>query len=125
MSSTNSRREFAYQLIRYVPDIVRNEFVNIGVILRDCLPQHEREQEIDLRFTRDWRRVRCFNQNADIALLKETEADLRGLMQGDRDGQAMEILDSFSLNLQVTEPKVYLAENLSSGLDELMRVYVD
>ncbi len=29
------KREFEYYVLRYVPDVVREEFVNVGVILRE------------------------------------------------------------------------------------------
>ncbi len=35
MSDTNDRRTCEFQLLRYVPDAVRNEYVHIGVILRE------------------------------------------------------------------------------------------
>ena len=125
MNIVNLRREFRFQLIRYVPDPVRNEFVNIGVLLRGCRSEHDPDQGADLRFTRDWRRVQCIDPDADIALLEDMEADLRSAIQNDSDGQVMKIVDSFALNIQTTEPKAYLAESLSAGLDELMRLYVD
>ena len=38
----------------------------------------------------------------------------------------MRMLDeSLSLNVQMTEPKAYLAESLPAGMEELMRLYVD
>ena len=35
MNGINPRRECEFQLLRYVPDAVRNEYVHIGVILRE------------------------------------------------------------------------------------------
>ena len=35
MRSVNDRRACEFQLLRYVPDAVRNEYVHIGVILRE------------------------------------------------------------------------------------------
>ena len=38
----------------------------------------------------------------------------------------MQILDeSLWLNVQMTEPKAYLAESLAAGMEELMRLYVE
>ncbi len=44
-----------FSLIRYVPDAVKNEFVNIGVMLREAA----RPEAAQVRFTKDWARVRC------------------------------------------------------------------
>src|ERR1700690_2061246 len=60
-------------LLRYVPNVVKEEFVNIGVVLLE-----EGESGFTgVRFTRDWRRARCFDPDADIELLESYEADLQ------------------------------------------------
>jgi hypothetical protein len=120
-----SRLQCAFQLVRYVPDPVRNEYVHIGVLLRD------EGGQLNLKFTRDWRRVRCLDPDADTALLESMENELRqrlaaeaALPQDDR--KFTRILDeSMSLNVQITEPKACLAESLAAGMEELMRMYVD
>jgi len=122
MTSSNQRRSCKFQLLRYVPDAVRNEYVHIGVILRE---QSGREPAA-VRFTRDWRRVRCMDPEADIGLLESMEGELRRRLEGDPEGRGMRLLDeSLSLNLQMTEPKAYLAESLPAGMEELMRLYVE
>ena len=73
MNSQHQRRACEFQLLRYVPDAVRNEFVHIGVILRE---QGGREP-VQIRFTRDWRRVRCIDPDADTALLEGMESELK------------------------------------------------
>ncbi|HEX4758261.1 MAG TPA: DUF3037 domain-containing protein [Terracidiphilus sp.] len=122
MSDANDRRTCEFQLLRYVPDAVRNEYVHIGVILRE---QGSREAA-QVRFTRDWRRVRCLDPEADTALLEGMESELRRRFQAEPDGNLMRLLsESLSLNVQMTEPKAYLAESLPAGLEELMRLYVE
>ena len=64
MDSGTQRRMCEFQLLRYVPDAVRNEYVTIGAILREQGSSHA-----EVRFTRDWRRVRCLDPHADTALL--------------------------------------------------------
>jgi hypothetical protein len=122
MNSGNQRRTCEFQLLRYVPDAVRNEYVHIGVILRE---QGSRGPA-DVRFTRDWRRVRCLDPEADTALLEGMESELRRRFQSEPDGNLMRLLsESLSLNVQLTEPKAYLAESLPAGMEELMRLYVE
>jgi hypothetical protein len=122
MASQHQRRECEFQLLRYVPDAVRNEYVHIGVILRE---QGE-GGKLDVRFTRDWRRVRCLDPEVDTALLEGMEGELRKRLAGDANGKLMKILDeSLSLGVQMTEPKAYLAESLPAGMEELMRLYVE
>ena len=67
MSSGDGRRTCEFQLLRYVPDAVRNEYVHIGVILREQAGKGASGREptssepVLVRFTRDWRRVRCLD----------------------------------------------------------------
>lgn len=120
----DARQQCDFFLIRYVPDPVRNEFVNIGVLLRAA----EQPDQAIVRFTRDWARVRCVDPDADVAMLEALESELRGRLQTQStDAQPiMRVLeDSFSNAIQVTEAKAYLAESVISGVEELMRLYVD
>ena len=121
MNSPTQRRACEFHLLRYVPDAVRNEYVHIGVILRE-----QGSRQIEVRFTRDWRRVRCLDPDADTALLEGIEGELRQRLHEEPDGKLMRLLgESLSLNLQMTEAKAYLAETLPAGMEELMRLYVD
>ena len=63
------RKQCEFQLIRYVPDPVKNEFVNIGVLLRASAGEQSA-----LRFTRDWARVLCLDPDAHTQML-ETSGD--------------------------------------------------
>jgi len=120
------RRECEFQLIRYAPLGLRNEFVHVGVLLREQGPFQDAKPRLELRFTRDWRRVRCLDPDADTSLLEGMESELRSRLGNDPDGKLMRIVEeSFSNNVQVTEAKAYLAESLPAGIEELMRIYVD
>jgi hypothetical protein len=109
-----------------VPDAVRNEYVHIGVILRESAAADSARRAPEVRFTRDWRRVRCLDPEADTALLEGMESELRRRFQAEPDGDLMRLLtESLSLNVQMTEQKAYLAESLPAGMEELMRLYVE
>jgi hypothetical protein len=122
MREGNGRRECEFQLLRYVADAVRNEYVHIGVILRE---QGSREPA-EVRFTRDWRRVRCLDPEADTALLEGMESELRKRFREEPEGNLRRLLEeSLSLAVQMTAPKAHLAESLPAGMEELMRLYVE
>ncbi len=129
MSLESQRRACEFQLLRYVPDAVRNEFVHIGVILRESATA-DRPARVEVRFTRDWRRVRCLDPDADTALLEGMESELRHRLASNNEavsaGRLMRLLEeSLSLSVQMTESRAYLAESLPAGVEELMRLYVD
>ncbi|HEY6445167.1 MAG TPA: DUF3037 domain-containing protein [Acidobacteriaceae bacterium] len=124
MNESGERQECLFQLLRYVPDPVRNEFVHVGVVLRTAGVDGREQTEV--RFTRDWKRVRCLDPDADTELLEGMEGELRRKLAEDSSGTLRRILDeSLSLNVQMTEPRGYLAESVPAGLEELMRIYVD
>ncbi|MGB6728030.1 MAG: DUF3037 domain-containing protein [Terracidiphilus sp.] len=121
MTSANQRRACQFRLLRYVPDAVRNEYVHIGVMLHE-----EGNPHTEVRFTRDWRRVRCLDPDADTGLLESMETELRRRLSGEPDQRLMRILEeSLSLGVQMTEARAYLAESIPAGVEELMRLYVD
>ena len=125
MTGAFNRLACEFQLLRYVPDAVRNEFVHIGVILREQA-EDGTAGRTEVRFTRDWRRVRCLDPYADTVLLEAMEIELRQRLAQEPHGKLMRILDeALSLNVQMTETKAYLAESIPAGLEELMRLYVD
>jgi hypothetical protein len=132
MKSGNERWACEFRLLRYVPDAVRNEYVHIGVILREqgsperIGPGAAGPEPALVRFTRDWRRVRCLDPEADTALLEGMESELRRRFEAEPDGNLMRLLtESLSLSVQMTESKAYLAESLPAGMEELMRLYVE
>lgn len=127
-----------FLLIRYVPDPVKDEFVNIGVVLRDVsrpdvtCPDVTRPDiarpDTQVRFTRDWARVRCIDPDADIAMLEAMETEMRQqlLQSGPETNPLLKTIeDSFSHQLQMTGPKACLAENMTAEMDQLMRLYVE
>jgi hypothetical protein len=118
------RKQCEFQLIRYVPDPVKNEFVNIGVLLRAS-----GGEQSALRFTRDWGRVRCLDPGADTQMLEALEIEvgdqLRAHPEEPPSPFMVRLEDSLSNGLQITESKAYLAETFLSGLEDLMRMYVD
>ena len=98
-SGDGERRACEFQLLRYVPDAVRNEYVHIGVILRE---QGSRDAA-EVRFTRDWRKVRCLDPDADTALLEGMEGELRRRFQAEPEGNLMRLLtEALSLSVQMT-----------------------
>jgi DUF3037 family protein len=109
-------------LLRYVPDAIKNEFVNVGLVL---LPAGGAPE---VRFTHDWSRVKCLDTQADLELLQALESDLRDQLRGangDRDSILARIQDSFSNAVQPSEFKACLTESPGKEADELARLYLE
>jgi hypothetical protein len=121
------RIQCEFFLIRYVPDVVKGEFANIGVLLREA----GQDDSAVVRFTRDWSRVRCMDAEVDVGLLEALEGEIGArLNRSGKDAPGikpvMEILeDTFSNSVQVTEVRACLAESLPAELEQLMKMYVE
>jgi hypothetical protein len=124
MSKVIDRVPCEFFLIRYVPDAVKGEYTNIGVLLREA----GREQSTHVRFTRDWSRVRSMDADADIQLLEALESEIdERLRQGATDNKPIigVMQDTFSNSIQMTEARACLAESVTAEMDLLMRLYVE
>ncbi len=118
------RIQCEFFLVRYVPDAVKNEFINIGVVLREA----GRPETARVRFTRDWGRVRCVDPEADTGMLEALEYEVRerfsnGAIETALMMKALE--DSFSNMLQITEPKACLADSIPAEIEQLSRMYIE
>ena len=121
------RLQCEFSLIRYVPDVVKGEFANIGVVLREA----GRDETATVRFTRDWSRVRCMDPDADVDLLESLESEIGLRLQAgiELKVNAKPMLDtledSLSNSIQLTEMKGTLAESFPAELEQLLRMYVE
>jgi hypothetical protein len=120
------RVQCEFFLIRYVPDVVKGEFANIGILLREA----GRDDSAVVRFTRDWARVKCMDADADIGLLEALEGEIGARLRvgGDAPGikPVMEILeDTLANSVQMTEVRACLAESLPAEIEQLMKMYVE
>jgi hypothetical protein len=118
-------------LIRYVPDVVKGEFTNIGVVLREAgggAPDAAKADSAVVRFTRDWSRVRCMDADADIGLLEALEGEIadRLRMSATDPKPVLALLqDTLSNSVQISEARASLAESMLAEMEQLMRMYVE
>ena len=123
----SARMQCEFSLIRYVPDVVKGEFANIGVLLREA----GRDGTAAVKFTRDWSRVRCIDPDADIALLESLESEVARRLQLGVQMQVnakpvLETLeDTLSNSVQLTEMRGTLAESFPAEMEQLLRMYVE
>ncbi len=117
------RRQCEFFLLRYVPDAVKDEFVNVGVVLLESGGHWA-----DVRFTRDWKRVRCLDPDADVEMLEGLEREIRErIAEG---GSSQEWLikrmeDTFSNAIRLTPAKAVLAESPAEEIGRLAEMYLE
>jgi Protein of unknown function (DUF3037) len=122
MAKESRLKECAYFLVQYVPDLVRGEFMNIGLFLHS--PD---EKYLGCLFTDDYRRLKRFHPQADLEYLRELQQDFDE--QIDEHGEDLEayvraVRDSFSNLLQVAAPRTCLLHDPQTEIHDLFARYV-
>ena len=121
----DGRRQLEFFLLRYVPDAVKDEFVNIGVVMVE--PGANGGGFAEVRFTRDWRRVRCLDPQADVEMLAALERDIRGQLATTHDREVLlrRLEDSFSNVIQLSPAKGCLAEDPVREIEAMASMYLE
>jgi len=122
MVEESKLKECSFFLVRYVPDLVRDEALNIGLFLHS--PE---EKYLGCLFTDDFRRVKRFHPHADLELLRELQQDFE--RQIDEHGEDLEgyirtMQESFSNLIQVTPPRTCLVAEPQTIMADLFAQYV-
>ena len=117
------RRQLEFFLLRYVPDAVKDEFVNIGVVMVES----DGGGFADVRFARDWRRVRCLDPQADVEMLGALEREIRGQLATTHDREVLlrRLEDSFSNVIQLSPAKGCLAEDPVREIEVMASIYLE
>lgn len=113
-------KQCEFFLLRYVPDAVKGEFVNIGVVLLG-------PAGVETRFSTDWSRVRCMDPDADLEMLQAVESELRAELSDavSREGVLKKLHDSFSTSIQLSPLTGCLTESAQAEADLLARQYLE
>lgn len=121
----SDRRQLEFFLLRYVPDAVKDEFVNIGLVMIE--PGASGGGFADVRFTRDWLRVRCLDPHADIETLEGLASDIRRQFSQLKDPAILLhwLEDSFSNLIQLSPSKGCLAENPELEIETMASMYLE
>jgi hypothetical protein len=117
------RRKCEFLLLRYVPDAVKDEFVNVGVVLYESGGGWA-----DVRFTRDWKRVRCLDPDADVEMLEGLEQEIKERMLEGASSQEWllkRMEDSFSNAIRLTPSKAVLADSPQEEIGRLAEMYLE
>lgn len=118
-------RPLRYRVLRYTPNLVRDEWINIGVMLEDGERRLLQTRIIEERG--ELARVRRLHPSADEELLRGLQRDWDAQFSGPGIAPAT-VLDklenSLSNLLQFSPPRAVLAEDFDAELDRLYRDHV-
>jgi hypothetical protein len=119
------RSAFEYAIVRVVPRVEREEFMNAGVVLW-C----ERREVLRARVALDEARLRAFAPSIDLALVRSHLAALESICDGaPGSGPIGElaprerfswIVSPRSTIVQTSEPHVGVAEDLDAALERIL-----
>jgi hypothetical protein len=120
------RRQLEFFLLRYVPDAVKGEFVNFGMIVLDNGPNGA--ELIDVRFMKDWGRVLCLDPLADLDVLRALEKEIRQEIGKAKDEVTLlkKMEDSFSNMVQISPVMPSLTERTAmSEIQDVARMFLE
>ena len=119
------RNTFQYRILRYVPNLARDEWVNIGVLLEEASGARQAMRLIEE--PAEFARVRRVHPDVDEDLLRSLAPEFDARLRGPAAEVALYLqkLDqNLSNMLQLSPPKGLLAENFDAELDRLYREQV-
>jgi hypothetical protein len=120
------KRKLEFFLLRYVPDAVKGEFVNFGLIAIENGP--DRAELIDVRFTKDRSRILCLDPQADLEVLTKLQEDIQRETGQTRDRADLlrRMEDSFSGAVHISSVMPALTEKAALvEIDEVARIFLE
>src|SRR3989304_26121 len=112
----------AYRILRYAPNLVRDEWLNVGVVL--LAPARRRVRTRVIEDAAEFARVRRLHPNADEGILRALGRDFEGQFAAHADDpQAWlaKLDETLSNVLQFSPQRGVLTEDVEAGLGRLFR----
>ena len=126
MQTAQTLRPCAYHVVRYTPNLVRDEWVNIGILLFD--PASGRLLQRLVEEPAEFARVRRLHPAADEELLRRLSDDFASqsaLANGQAQTYIAGLEQTLSNTVQLSPQKGLLAEDLEAELDRLYHDHVE
>jgi hypothetical protein len=115
----------SYRILRYTPNLIRDEWINVGVLLAN--PTEKRIEARLIAQDAEYARVRRLHPAADLDLLRafgrQFESQLREA-NGGRGEFLVKVEQTFSNALQFSPPNGVEAEDFPSELERLYEAHV-
>jgi hypothetical protein len=120
----SNRTMLAYRVLRYTPNLIRDEWVNIGILLED--PQKQRARARLIEDESELVRVRRLHPSADVAILRDLPATFQSELAAT--GASAAWIEKMSQNLsnvlQFSPRKAVMSEDFDAELERLYQNHV-
>jgi Protein of unknown function (DUF3037) len=115
---------YSYWVVRYTPNLVRDEWLNVGVLLLD--PGRPRLGARFIEENAEFGRVRRLHPNSDETILRALEGHFETVVGGAEDPRAYlaKLGDTLSNVVQLSPERGLLAGNFEEELDRLYQQHV-
>ena len=116
----------AYRVLRYAPNLVRDEWVNIGVLIHDPVANRAGVRMVEEET--EFARIRRLHPHADQAVLRALKDDFAKQFEehaADPRGYLSQLDETLSNILQLSPQKGVLTADLDAELDRLYRDHVE
>ena len=119
-----SLEQFDYFIVRYCPNLLTDEFINVGVVLwsRSSFPSGF----CSARFAPSWQeRVMALDPSADLDVLAAIFEDIKHRLDDPKSRQEMlgVIQDSFSQAIRISEKRECVSEDPTVELETIAARY--
>jgi len=115
-------RKLELFLLRYLPNVVRGEFVNFGAVL-----VKESGEVSGFRFAQDWRRMECLFPDTDLDALQSMQAHLQNeLRETSNWAEFCRIFNNYvSSGFELAVPKSVVTNDVAKELEVIAKLYLD
>lgn len=120
---------YDYAVIRYVPDVAREEFINVGVIVFS-----KRQRYLKVRYQIDQEKIKLLAPDTDFDLLHQHLEAFAKICAGTKNGgpiAALDLAERFrwltavkSASIQTSRPHSGFSADLDATLEKLFREMV-
>jgi hypothetical protein len=119
------RKPYEFFLLRYVPDVAREEFVNIGLVMTQS--GGDGGGFAEAYFTQNWKRAECLHPDIDVEMLEVIGRDIQNRVANVQSLPLLlhELNDQYSNAIQISEVRQCLTEDPAMELKELASTLVE
>jgi hypothetical protein len=119
------RKPYEFFLLRYVPNVAREEFVNIGLVMTQT--GGDGGGFAGAYFTKSFKRAQCLHPDIDVEMLEAIGRDIQNRVANLQSLPLLlhEVIDQYSNAIQVSEIRQCLTEDPAKELKEMASTLVE